>query len=824
MFNEVVARRVADAIADPSAKSSRPTFAVFTGDAGNSAGRDQNIESGGIAHQSTTANTPADRDLVHHRWSELVAQPLQEAGTPLFGALGGQDLSQTNACYLLVPGFCRGTREAGNPGPNLPWREAMSQMPAPWGAPKLEDGAENMPARDAGGYSFSPVPASGTEGPSVCTPPVDTPAAGVDEQKAGDQTVPGQGVGSNHADPQCASAGGAHTHYAFDVKREGQDLLRVVVVDTSLKTLSGAAATQNPVEEQLKWLADVLASRPAGERAVVVSETPAYSYGPGAVTDTLTDSTSFEALIARERVDAVISGRLGWNGLFYTIAPGVHSPCPGGAYPAEPPKTGQPPCAPAGSGAPGTPLAPSGAEIADTAKNAGAPLPDTAKDALGSADSLTSAIPNVVAASAGGRFGPRGDSTGPASEGYWHGYSVIRVPTGQDQGPVLVEQRPVLDWVGVSAAKHVLRPHQRVELSGYGREPVGMDVPIRYDEISTPAITHCYDLVWADQDKPWLALLAKDASDQQLAAAGTGCHARFLDSGATSARSDSGAKTNPCDPYVCLDPAIGRLSDDQQGKIEAGSGEHERTFALAMLSVGKLSATYPLVFEPRPSFTNQSIPPGPPPVPVSAPAPSNPPSGQAPPINVAGPPAPPVLPLGAGLSATTPPAVPLPPNNTTPELNLFTSPTSISVAPSLSLFPPAPPVINVAPPTPARPRQEAKKAAVQSSGSEADNPGSSEAQNLGGDLAGSSDTTPGSAMTRHENSATRRDRIAPAQSFTPLAHHNQPSAWARDLQWGGGLTLMALVFAFGWITVRPTPRRRQPEVPAPAEARIRQRR
>jgi hypothetical protein len=80
-------------------------------------------------------------------------------------------------------------------------------------------------------------------------------------------------------------------------------------------------------------------------------------------------------------------------------------------------------------------------------------------------------------------------------------------------------------------------------------------------------------------------------------------------------------------------------------------------------------------------------------------------------------------------------------------------------------------------------------------------------------------------MTRHDpNAFSRRDGAAPASSFTPLAHHNQPSAWARDLQWGGGLTLMALVLAFGWITVRPTPRRREPELPAPAWVRSRDRR
>jgi hypothetical protein len=132
-------------------------------------------------------------------------------------------------------------------------------------------------------------------------------------------------------------------------------------------------------------------------------------------------------------------------------------------------------------------------------------------------------------------------------------------------------------------------------------------------------------------------------------------------------------------------------------------------------------------------------------------------------------------------------------------------------------------VINVAPPTPARPRQEAKKAAVQSSGSENDSP-SSGAESSSVDIGDRPMSPDGAPMTRlDKHPATRLDRSAPGQSFTPLAHHSQPSAWARDLQWGGGLTLMALVLAFGWITVRPTPRRRQPELPAPAYSRVRRR-
>jgi hypothetical protein len=71
---------------------------------------------------------------------------------------------------------------------------------------------------------------------------------------------------------------------------------------------------------------------------------------------------------------------------------------------------------------------------------------------------------------------------------------------------------------------------------------------------------------------------------------------------------------------------------------------------------------------------------------------------------------------------------------------------------------------------------------------------------------------------------TRRDRVhAEPGSFTAVRHAEQASAWTTGLQWGGGTILMALVLAFGWTTVWPTPRRCPgPDVtPAPAWARRR---
>ena len=67
----------------------------------------------------------------------------------------------------------------------------------------------------------------------------------------------------------------------------------------------------------------------------------------------------------------------------------------------------------------------------------------------------------------------------------------------------------------------------------------------------------------------------------------------------------------------------------------------------------------------------------------------------------------------------------------------------------------------------------------------------------------------------------RHERRRPEPSFTPLARADQPSAWAQGALYTGGITLMAFALAAGWSRGRPTPRRRPPEVPAPAQARIR---
>ena len=56
--------------------------------------------------------------------------------------------------------------------------------------------------------------------------------------------------------------------------------------------------------------------------------------------------------------------------------------------------------------------------------------------------------------------------------------------------------------------------------------------------------------------------------------------------------------------YVPL-PAQVATVDRQTGALKTGRGRGERTYAIAILSVGDKAASYPLVFEPRRSFVAQ---------------------------------------------------------------------------------------------------------------------------------------------------------------------------------------------------------------------------
>jgi hypothetical protein len=140
-------------------------------------------------------------------------------------------------------------------------------------------------------------------------------------------------------------------------------------------------------------------------------------------------------------------------------------------------------------------------------------------------------------------------------------------------------------------------------------------------------------------------------------------------------------------------------------------------------------------------------------------------------------------------------------------------------APPSGVVPPPAPPIQPAPPGGARREAKAKQPAAAKS-----EEGSSEAKEQVADPMNQPPGPTGTEMTRRTHPVTRRDRTRPTGSITPIHVRAQPSAWTRGLEWGGGLTLMALVLAFGYTTVRPTPRRRTPPVAAPAWARRRPRR
>src|SRR5262249_16919235 len=150
----------------------------------------------------------------------------------------------------------------------------------------------------------------------------------------------------------------------------------------SQRSLASSDPVQDPVEPggQQAWLQQMLCAsgsapgctRDPHERAVVVANTPSYSYGPGSGSGTASDAASFESTLLTDHASALVAGRSGWNALYYVLAGGVHSPCPGGDYPAAPP-SGLPTCGAGGSAA-ATPSPP--AEVSGAAASAREQLAD----------------------------------------------------------------------------------------------------------------------------------------------------------------------------------------------------------------------------------------------------------------------------------------------------------------------------------------------------------------------------------------------------------------------------------------------------------------
>jgi hypothetical protein len=759
LFNEVISRGIRAELTERRERTGEVLAAAFTGEISSSPGRQD--------RRNRATHTPDDANISHDQWRELAANPLLGDGIAVFGTPGERDLSGAEYCDGAFG--CRGTRDHAPTGPTSQWRESFSTMPAPWGSGE---------PYSADGYEYRPVEGS--------LPKVDASSA------TGEQS--------------------ANTHYAVDVVREEDDepMARLVFADTSsAHSLAASDANQNPVEPQEAWLEEVLCqegsaadtaaldcTRPAGLPAVVVTTTPTYSYGPGAIDGTQTEAASFESLLLRHEVTALVTGHLGWNGLYYTCAPGLHTPTPGGEHPAGPPGS----AAECGGAAPGQTGELEPPDPSELSSDAGA----------------TGVLPTAIASSAGGRFGPTGNDEGGAADGFWHGYSVIRIPSDGDPRKVIVEQRPILDWIGITARDHVVGPRQRMTLEGYGREPLGTDTSVRMLEIDSHAITHRYDLLLADPDQPWLPCEESDTACTTL-------HAN-LSKGEAS-------EENPCAPYLCLPRRIGTV-DETTGLVRSGDGRYPETFALGMLSVGSKAATWPLVFERSPSFVTRSAlrAPGAPQL-NNVPTPGAP--GQLPPpevpqipkIEVPAIPPPPAIP---SLSATAPPEptpptppAPPPPSQQPAPLDLSVAPPGVSISTPTALIQPPTPPVNPAPPGGARREARQRQAAAQKGGADNDaSEGAEETQNAGGDKA----MAPDQAMTRHESAMTRRAPTRAEPSFTTLAASDQPSAWSRGAFYGGGFLLVSATLALGFSTLRPTPRRRPPEVPAPATATYRWRR
>jgi hypothetical protein len=796
--NELIATRVRDAIIASAHAPGGPQFALVTGDVNDSAGHvsaaGENAGAAGpLGLKDHTVPWPTDPSANHKAWWDVIGQPQAAAGVPVLSAIGGQDLSYsvdyTELPLLLAKPGERQQEVASNFG----WRQAFASMAAPWGAP----GSSAAPPAHANGLTYCPLPDGQT---SIATD---------------DLAVPGQGSVSGATLP----TGGARTHYALDLIRGdcrgGPRIARLVTVDTSLKSMQASDPLQQPHEAggQSAWLQSVLCTtgsvsdashtctRGPHEPAIVLTNTPTYSYGPGQnETQSPSDAVPLESLLIANHATLVVSGRIGWNALYYALAPGVHYPCPGGEYPAVPP-TSAGGCAPVGG------VSASAASAAVGGLAAG--LQGTSPPAAGQGPAPVtqpSALPFVVASSAGGKF--TADQSGGAVNGFWHGYTQVRI---EPDGQVVVEQRPVLDWIGVSAIAHDLQPGQHLQLHGFGREPVGIDQPVQYDDIVSPAITHRYDLVEADAAAPYLPK---------------------IDPGSASPNH-----------YVPLDPSLATVNP-VTGFVQTGAGSHPRVYAIAILSVGDKAATWPIVFEPRRSFTQRTsirpqIPPALPPVqspPVhvaaAAPTPPPPPGGAPPTPPEVGTPSLPQLPSLAapppvaavpGPSAPPPPAPPPPPPSQPQPLPLALEAKLSPAGINATVVPPTPPPVNPAPPSGSAARKEAKQRQAATAKSEEGSAGE-QTQAAGGDLAEGPLGPTGSAMTRRDPSSlamVRRDRGRPFGSITGLARHHQRSAWVQDLVYGGCIGITALVLMLAFVTVRAGPRRREPRLAVPAWARER---
>ncbi|MDX6653130.1 MAG: hypothetical protein QOJ38_1911, partial [Solirubrobacterales bacterium] len=218
--SDIIPRRIDQSLMEPASPAQ---FALFSGDAVQDAGLDQNDPNGsltgntigvngtGVDERSVTGGQQTlppivgdhlNTSVVHRDWQDIVTRPLLDSGLPLFGAIGGQDLSKARDDTFRV----------AQGGTNLGYRQAMAPMPAPWGTdpkPQSRNGITWAPAEDN------------------------------TTKTANDATQ-------------------ASTHYAVDGIKDGKKILRLVVADTSRGSLTASDPLQNPPETQSAWLEKLL--------------------------------------------------------------------------------------------------------------------------------------------------------------------------------------------------------------------------------------------------------------------------------------------------------------------------------------------------------------------------------------------------------------------------------------------------------------------------------------------------------------------------------------------------------------------------------------
>src|SRR4029079_17212870 len=86
-------------------------------------------DAGSANDKSLAGDSPTATSVPHDNWRDLVADRLDEAGVPLFGALGAPDLSGGgNDIFRPLCPQLMAARVSG------PWRQSFAGMPAPWGA------------------------------------------------------------------------------------------------------------------------------------------------------------------------------------------------------------------------------------------------------------------------------------------------------------------------------------------------------------------------------------------------------------------------------------------------------------------------------------------------------------------------------------------------------------------------------------------------------------------------------------------------------------------------------------------------------------------